>query len=293
MRFHWQNLNEKKGGKTGSILRHGRAWLGLGRYYRPTLRWEWRIPTTHFHLGVSFGEPYENTVQFTLACGLFALWVTFEGRGWSWLPTDRRCELSFHDKALWIHPWSRTWEWNRNDSWWVRGLTIHFDDLLLGRHKHASRTLSTHDVLIPMPEGCYPATVKIEEHTWKRPRWFRKTRVDAWVDISTGIPHEGKGTASWNCGEDGLWGCGCTGASVEKAIGHVVATVLEYRRRYGKPRDLKPVMSPRVKAKAEAPPETDIGEVFDKLGSGSFDHIADLPAEQFRALMDALNEKKD
>ena len=43
------------------------------------------------------------------------------------------------------------------------------------------------------------------------------------LNIPTGIPHEGKGTASWNCGEDGLFGCGCSGDSIEKAIGHTVA----------------------------------------------------------------------
>lgn len=109
-----------------------------------------------------------------------------------------------------------------------------------------------------MPEGCYPATVKIEERTWKRPRWFRKTRVDAYVDIPDGIPHEGKGTASWNCGEDGLFGCGCEGDSIEKAVGHTVATVLDYRRRYGKARDLDPIMSPRVKAAVNQHPPTGV-----------------------------------
>lgn len=32
--YHWQNLNEKPGKHTGSILRHGRAWWG-------SFRWEW------------------------------------------------------------------------------------------------------------------------------------------------------------------------------------------------------------------------------------------------------------
>jgi hypothetical protein len=32
--FHWQNLNDKPGKRTGSILRHGRAWWG-------NFRWEW------------------------------------------------------------------------------------------------------------------------------------------------------------------------------------------------------------------------------------------------------------
>ncbi len=162
--------------------------------------------------------------------------------------------MAFHNRTLWVHPWSHSNEWRSADPWWVQGVSVNFEDLLLGRAKHSKQILDTKEVLIPMPEGCYPATVSVEEHTWKRPRWFAKKRIDSSVDIPGGIPHDGKGTASWNCGEDGLFGCGNAGDSIEKAIGNTVAIVLESRRRYGKARDLEPVMSPRVKA-ADAPLE--------------------------------------
>jgi hypothetical protein len=51
------------------------------------------------------------------------------------------------------------------------------------------------------------------------------------LDIPGGIPHNGKGENSWDCGDDGLWGCG--GDTVEEAIGHAVSSVLRSRRRYG------------------------------------------------------------
>jgi hypothetical protein len=38
MRFHWQNLNEKPYKRTGSILRHGRAWLDFRKF---GWHWEW------------------------------------------------------------------------------------------------------------------------------------------------------------------------------------------------------------------------------------------------------------
>ncbi len=62
MHFSYQNLNEKKGGATGSILRQGRAWLRLGKGERETVRAEWSVPTRFFHVGIEFGSPYEGTV---------------------------------------------------------------------------------------------------------------------------------------------------------------------------------------------------------------------------------------
>lgn len=257
MYFHAQNLNEKPDGKTGSMLRHGRCWLRFSEpYCGPELRLEWNIPTSHWHLGIEFGD--EDNIQYSLACGLFAVWFAIGGLRWKWLPSDRKCEVTFHHRALWINLWTRRWEWSRTAPWWRRGLVIHFDDLLLGKARYTKETLSTHDALIPMPEGCYPATVKVERQTWKRPRWFARTRMSCWVEIPGGIPFEGKGTSSWNCGEDGMWGCGSTGPSVEEAIGRAVASVLESRRRYGgrhKHRGLEPVLARQVNGAAEPPPQ--------------------------------------
>lgn len=248
MRFRLQNLNEKQDGSCGSIVRNGRCWLYFGEpYVSPRLGLEWSVPTHFLHVGIEF-DGDEDDVQFRFACGLFAIWLSIGILRWNWLPKNRECKIAFHNQTLWINPWSHPDEWNSADPWWRRGVSLNFEDLLAGKPTYEMRELSTHEVLIPMPEGSYPATVKIQEHTSKRPRWFAKTRRSCWVDMQTGIPHEGKGTASWNCGEDGIWGCGTDGESVEKAVGHAVACALEYRKKYGAPDDLKPVMSHRVKS---------------------------------------------
>ena len=92
-------------------------------------------------------------------------------------------------------------------------------------------------VVIPMPEGIYHGTAKIELATWKRPLWFAKTQISTSIDCPKGIPFAGKGENSWDCGDDGLFGWGAEGDVVEHAIAHGVEIVLTNRRRYGMPSD--------------------------------------------------------
>lgn len=247
MHFNYQNLNEKRNGKKGWLLRHGRAWVGFGKEYgsTPKLRCEWSAPTHFFHIGFSFREPFEDTAQFHFACGLFAIWLTLEAR-WAWLPQNRRCEISFHHWTIWVHPWSKAHEWTRSDPWWVRGFSINLPDLFLGRAKHSEESFSTHEVVVPLPEGSYPATVRMFESTWKRPRWFARRLLRAEINVPSGIPHDGKGESSWDCGEDATYGLTCCADSKEDAIGKLVASVLTSRRKHGAARDLVPVLSHRV-----------------------------------------------
>jgi DNA (cytosine-5)-methyltransferase 1 len=111
-------------------------------------------------------------------------------------------------------------EWRAVDPWWIRGVSI---DLALVPCE------------VPMPEGKYPAVAKVERCTWKRPRWFGRTEIRAWLDIPKGIPHAGKGENSWDCGDDGLFGIG--GASIDDAIENARRSVLRSRERYGNASD--------------------------------------------------------
>jgi hypothetical protein len=56
------------------------------------------------------------------------------------------------------------------------------------------------------------------------------------LDIPGGIPHEGKGENSWDCGMDGLFGC--SGATVAEAIANAVRHTQRDRERYGGPHNL-------------------------------------------------------
>ena len=66
-----------------------------------------------------------------------------------------------------------------------------------------------------MPEGKYPAHVKRERRTWKRPRWFTPLVRGYWdVDVESGIPVPGKGENSWDCDDDAIF---ASSFSVNKA----------------------------------------------------------------------------
>lgn len=163
-----------------------------------------------------------------------------------WLPEGRQCEFSFSDWTLRVTPWGKTMEWGARDPWWVRGLRLDLKQFVLGRQDCAVETLrSDIPVVIPMPEGNYRGIARVERRTWTRPRWFGFSRVSTWIDVPNGVPHSGKGENSWDCGDDGIWGCGVDADDVPKAIGHYVESVMKNRKRYGMPSD-------EALAKAEA-----------------------------------------
>jgi hypothetical protein len=88
-------------------------------------------------------------------------------------------------------------------------------DALFGKPKHSLEILSEQD--ITMPEGKYPAHVKRERRTWKRPRGFTPLVREYWdVDVESGIPVPGKGENSWDCDDDAIF---ASSFSVNKAEG--------------------------------------------------------------------------
>lgn len=226
--MHWQNLNEKHG-KTGFPW-HGRAWFG-------PFHVEWCFPARFAHL--SAGRSDER-VNFGIACLLFAVWF-----GWD---RFKRCErrefrVAFEDGAARFSLWHNPHDWNSRDPWWMQTYSFHFADFFMGRQKHTKETIETRDVLIPMPEGSYPATVEFVRAKWKRPRWFALVKTCADVKMDRGIPFEGKGENSWDCGEDAMNSMWTPAASIEDAIGKVVASVMKDRRRYGTPSRLQSVVA--------------------------------------------------
>lgn len=200
------------------------------------------------HAGVSCDD---EGWTLKLAFPPIAIWLVFDNLGlwlpqrkavasWEnppreiWLPDQRECQISFYDWTIRLNPWSKSMEWTRSDPWWVRGVSLDLRRLLLGRERcDTSIVREGIPVVVPMPEGNYNGVVKIERRTWKRPRWFARTRESAWLEIPKGIPHAGKGENSWDCGDDGLFGIG--GDSIEDAIANAVRSVMRDRKRYGSP----------------------------------------------------------
>jgi hypothetical protein len=234
--WHSQNLNEKGYSRVGSKWRAGRCWLHCGG--RLCYQAEWHL----FYWGtLNVGFRFDSDgdeILFSLCLpGLCRLYFGVEGLrwglGWGWLPEGRECAIKVHDWCLWLNPWTRLDEWHSNDPWWSKGVVIRLGDLLFGEVMHSSKLLSSGEVWIPMPEGCYRATYTVEGHVWSWPRYPIRFRVYYCFDIPGGIPHEGKGENSWDCGEDATEGITLCADNLEEAVGKVVGSVLATRKRYG------------------------------------------------------------
>lgn len=139
--------------------------------------------------------------------------------------------LAIHNNALWWTFLKFDWGWSNSMPKWMSGC-FHFDDFFLGKIDYSKQIIETRDMLISMPEGDYKATGTLEICTWKRPRWFARVRTYIDVKIPDGIPHEGKGENSWDCGEDGLFGYGYEGDNWREAADKGTQIVLNSRKKY-------------------------------------------------------------
>lgn len=90
-------------------------------------------------------------------------------------------------------------------------------------------------VMIPMPEGDYEGLARIHRTVFGRKRWRPGHRVSYHTDLDVegGIPFPGKGTESYNCGDDALCSQTTPGDDVQEAAAKLIASVMGYRARYG------------------------------------------------------------
>jgi hypothetical protein len=211
--------------------RDGKRTEGYARLYgeRWSLRSEWNLWARFCALSLERNSEGARTVW--LAFPPVALWLTLH---WGFRRAEpRELSLRVFDWAIWWRTWSDPNGWDSRRPRWREGCW-HPIDMLLGPVKYTTEDLETRQIAIPMPEGEYPATAVRQRCTWKRPRWFARTREFVNVDIRTrgGIPHQGKGENSWDCGTDGLCGYSTEGGSFESAIIDGVARALRSRAKY-------------------------------------------------------------
>jgi len=240
MHFHWQDLDD---GPIKRHWKHGRCWWGRWHF-------EWVIPSWTNHWGIGFGinsGDGNNEWTFDLGIGLFTLFVGVEAYKfhigyWShyqkepiFIHEQRECSVKFHGGAMWIHPWEN-WigDYGPNSKWYQNGFHIDPMDILFGRTDYSEKILEEGNCFIPMPEGSYEATYKHVVATWTRRRWpFKKQWLRMHIDVPKGIPVEGKGENSWDCGEDATYGITCVARTVADGIGTLVSSVLHDRKRHG------------------------------------------------------------
>lgn len=252
-RTWFQNLNEDRNGEP-----KGWAYEGRSKVYfdgKAVFSFSWNL-WTHF-CGASLRlDPSEDGLKFHAALPPVAFWWGFDSFGMrpirKFLESPRMAkwnesagghkgsnryttfevlDISIHDWTLFWSFLKFDWGWSRKMPKWMSG-SLNFTDLFLGRLKCETEVVETKDVKIPMPEGLYPAKAKMEKRTRSRPRWFSKESYSVWLDIPHGIPHAGKGESDYNCGEDGLFGCGAEGTRYEAAIARAIESVLGSRRKY-------------------------------------------------------------
>lgn len=235
--WHSQNLNDKHG-LNGSMFWNGRAWLHAKEWVYGV---EWHFKNKD-HAGIRISLDDEE-VNFSYSFPPFGIYHTLNipfkynsKLGKLLLGKDYRktAYLQVHDWGIWTALWIDDHSWSNKKSWLEqRQWNINLLDALLGRWKYTERNLEERDVVVPMPEGNYSATVKVFESTWKRPKWFPRKMIRTTVNIPNGIPHPGKGENSWDCGMDATYGLTSQAKTVEEAIGECVKIILNNRRRYG------------------------------------------------------------
>lgn len=247
MRFHWQNLSDAPGRERRGFW-HGRAWLHFGR--RSVAKIEW----THGKLGLALTLDFdrsEREAHIHVAAPGFSYYVGAEGlparlfnalpfkyrrTEYNYMGDHRSIGVRFFDGKLWWSLWEDRHEWRHSDPKWMSG-SFDFVKALLGDTDYSRRVIEERDVMIPMPEKSYPAKAKLEVATWIRSRWpwgpFSKRGTYVQIDIPGGIGIPGKGENSWDCGDDALFGLSTKARTIEDGIGHVVASALSTRRKYG------------------------------------------------------------
>lgn len=208
-----------------------RAWLHYGSGGCASVELSWGAP---WLCGISFGFDEEHgwggSIRAVLA-GIY-LHATLPRR--LSLKESREVSLSLFE---WHLHWS-IWRdpmggWSCDVPKWRDG-GIDIQDILLGESTCNTTTIEERAIVVPMPEKSYPATAKLQEFAWSRPRWFTKRVKRVEIEIPGGIPHAGKGENSWDCGDDATFSI-TTGQcrSIPEGIGILVGSCLRDRIRYG------------------------------------------------------------
>lgn len=241
MYFHSQNL--KKEDRTKDWI-HWRCWLGQDTQLTFCIV----IPSQFWHIDVDLCQNgwQEEAVGFSIACPLFAIWIGLRNK-WIYRILEsvtkrkdqiythgRNIGVHYHSDTLWVNLWYDPTESRRADPWWW---SFNFDwkNFILGKSKYSTELVSVGRTKVVMPEGDYEAEYKVEIARWKRPRWpFTKIRESIWFDFPVGVPHEGKGENSWDCGMDATTGTGVEWkGDLHDALDKLTIRLIEGRLRYG------------------------------------------------------------
>ena len=212
----------------------------------------------------SWGGGYTEGVQFSAGLG-YGVWVTLELPwgltrripGWP-QHQERELGLSQSDgkmRLLLGHEPMGTYYGGRGLSKMFKNLELKLFDMdwIVGRDKHRRENATElRRILVPVGEWLgdeYPYDVHLETVSWSNR--FRTKRRTYWefkaVDGLAYNQRAGKGENSWDCDDDGIYGCSFefAGQELPALIEQMKQRILADRRRYGRPssapHDLAPV----------------------------------------------------
>lgn len=185
------------------------------------------------HCLLSFGFDIERGWGLTIALP----WITYfhfaVDAPLPRLKQERKFKLAVHGGSIWWTVW-RSWRDGCSSSTpkWREG-SFSFIDAVLGKRAYSDVTKEERQVLVPMPEKSYEATARLFESTWKRPRWFAQRLMRVQITNDQGIPHQGKGENSYDCGTDATFGITLPAKSIPEGVGSYVGSCLADRVKYG------------------------------------------------------------
>lgn len=231
------------------LIRYGRCWrTGGSESYRE--KWsfeglEWCFSLRRVGLGLTWQreDPYAGDRDYLITAhvGPLALYFSYNApkahldRSYAAGVKATEYGAEIHSRGCYLYLGHNPHEWSRSDPWWWE-IAIHPRDLLLGKRKYSSEEVCTSRVRVRMPEGDYPATVKMERATWRRLRfpWWPLTKSVLRADIEPDIPIPvpGKGENSWDCGDDAIYSSVAPASSPEEAAENLRGSVMNTRIKY-------------------------------------------------------------
>lgn len=241
MHFHWHNDSTIQGRKGVATRKrfpfNGRAWLSWSNSNRG-LNFEWNILNKHAGIGLKFGG--EETIGFNIQIP-YIVGLYFNANLFNLMSEERELSLRFHGGTMWWHIWIDGWGDRPQLRYGslarkIRAGNFNPVDFFFGRTKCEKQLIEEQkDISVPMPEKAYPASAKLVEYSWKRPRsLFTKRILRCEIEVPEGIPFEGKGENSWDCGPDRSFSM-TTGEvrSIADGVAKFVGSVLNDRIKYG------------------------------------------------------------
>ena len=229
--------------------------------YDEIVSWEFYPFKREFGISLDLNADSERTISFMLKIPfLFALYVTFDRKfGYSnwWRKLLRLDEDRKYDGRRFGITWNKsdfpetrsgTWRlslgeyencWNSTDPKWL-SMSFTPSELIYGKIKYSDDNIIEvveRDITIPeghgYPEKTYKCKCKIFESKWEFQR-FKKpyTMLRSEVSSEEGIPHPGKGTCDYNCGEDHFSSITSPESNIDFAFEKFRNQAIWYRKHY-------------------------------------------------------------